>query len=914
MNAAGIKFLAVAATIIFVSVCARSANAQDGAPLVPREVAPDSLVVQALSADWLKPEELANLKVRHGTWEEHDLADSDLRAQASLIAMRVGDEIFNDELVSPLTRAEVLLHTGMYREVISALETTDGIESDAFRSQAWELLGDSDAAANFAMRAIDVFRKTTECTTGEVISVVNAMQVLGRAKGMPSDNYQKMLDLLADARESINRLDPRPRIAEATLLLDRGKLGDAVPALHESLKLNPRSAQAWYLLGKAAISRFDFDGAEVAAKKMDRLGPFDNSIHPLSALVRAESAIVQDDPDKACSILDELLSEQPRMVQALALRAAVDAVRHDEDGTQAWLARLDEVSPGSPLGWYEVGRRLAFDRQYGIASKMLEEAIRRQPEWPNPHIELGLLEMQSGRDDAAMAALRTAQKLDPFNARVVFSLFLLEELEEFKTIESEHFVLRYKPGEDEVVANMMLEPLEKMHADVAGRFGHEPDRKTVIELMPDHAFFSVRITGMPRIHTIAACTGPLIAIEVPREGPPDKHLGLFDWLKVLRHEYAHTITLSQTRNRIPHWLTEAAAVSIEGTPRKYQTARDLAARWQRGDLFDLDEINWAFVRPERPGDRSFAYAQGHWMVEYMNERFGSDALIRLLGRYFEGVREIDAIPQALGVSRDEFYEEFVVWAGKQVESWGLDPSPTLDELSDRIREQDDDQLLLLEQARKRRLEKIAGMLAGEIGQASSGNTARAQAENWPSLQRPPVEIQDEALKALLKEFPDHPDLIEIVLRRSSNLDGELTKESRSLLERYAKARPVDPFPHRVLARELLISDQPEDAIPHLVELDLRSEKENAFALKLANLLRSTGRYQEALDAAERAVRMDPYRPSNRELAAAAAIEANNLPAAMRHIEALLVLEPEEALHVRRIEAIKRLLGKDQEDG
>ena len=108
-----------------------------------------------------------------------------------------------------------------------------------------------------------------------------------------------------------------------------------------------------------------------------------------------------------------------------------------------------------------------------------------------------------------------------------------------RRIESEHFVLRYKPGEDEVVANMMLEPLEKMHADVAGRFGHEPDRKTVIELMPDHAFFSVRITGMPRIHTIAACTGPLIAIEVPREGPPDKHLGLFDWLKVLRHEYAH---------------------------------------------------------------------------------------------------------------------------------------------------------------------------------------------------------------------------------------------------------------------------------------------------------------------------------------------------------------------------------------
>jgi predicted Zn-dependent protease len=95
---------------------------------------------------------------------------------------------------------------------------------------------------------------------------------------------------------------------------------------------------------------------------------------------------------------------------------------------------------------------------------------------------------------------------------------------------------------------------------------------------------------------------------------------------------------------------------------------------------------------------------------------------------------------------------------------------------------------------------------------------------------------------------------------------------------------------------------------------LRSEKENAFALELANLLRSEGQSQAALSSAERAVRMDPYRPSNRELAAAAAIEAGNLQSAMRHIEALLVLEPDQPLHVRRIDAIKRLLSKDQQDG
>ena len=72
--------------------------------------------------------------------------------------------------------------------------------------------------------------------------------------------------------------------------------------------------------------------------------------------------------------------------------------------------------------------------------------------------------------------------------------------------------------------------------------------------------------------------------------------------------------------------------------------------------------------------------------------------------------------------------------------------------------------------------------------------------------------------------------------------------------------------------------------------------------------------EEAKASADRAVRMNPYRPENRELAAAAAIEARDLQSAMRHIEALVILEPEEPRHVRRIEAIRRLLGVDPQGG
>ena len=915
-----VTLLAGIATLVLPS----TAVAQEQA-LVPGAVAPSPLVVEAMKADWLTPDERASMRRRHGTWLLEDVAEDGLGR--ALVAMGLGRwDLVADAAEAPVElRAEAMRRLGRSEEGIALFDQAADVDSrtaamETARARLLHALGRRDEALAAAENAIRIADAVSPPEIGSSLAQVDAMRIRLDAGGGRPDDFQTMLDRLGTARTMIDRLDPRPRLLEGQLLIERSSIGEGIPALHEALALDPRLAASWFELGMIALRSFDFDSAERAAATLDRLhGLLDvedepSTGHPLATLIRARSAMTRNDPDLAVEFLDGLLSRHPRMPEAIALRAAASAVRYDLNEEADWLARLDEVEPDSPMGWFEVGSALSFDRQYEEAADALAEAIRRRPAWSAPHVELGLLEMQSGRDAAARSALDTATTLDPYNKRAAFSEFLLEEIEGFEVLESEHFVLKYRPGVDEVVAKGMLGPLEEMHADLANRFRHEPDRKTVIELMPDHKFFAVRITGMPAIHTIAACTGPLIAIEVPREGPPDKHLGLFDWLRVLRHEYAHTITLSQTRNRIPHWLTEAAAVSIEGVPREYRIASQLAERWRRGDLFDLDEINWAFVRPKRPGDRSFAYAQGHWMVEFMNERWGESALVELIDLYFDGVQEKDAIPRALGVSRDEFHRDFIDWAGTQVRSWGLDPSPSLDELADRVRMRDADQVAGLEDARQARLARIANLVAGEIGRplrpGESAEAARTVGEAWPNLQRPPVEIGDDDLQALLQEFPDHPDLLELAIRRRMRTDSFVDDGVRSMLERYATARPVDPYPHRVLARDLLDGEDPTQAIPHLVELDLRSVKDNSFALEIARLSRKIGARQEAHAAAERGVRMNPYHAANRELAAACAVEAGDLAAARRHIEALVVLEPDEPRHTRRMEAIDRLLERE----
>ncbi len=896
--------------------CVVSSAAAQRAPMVPMESSPHPLVIEALDAEWLTPVERSGLRVRHGTWTPEDLELVEGAAHA--VAMRAGlwHRIADDADAAPRIRAIALTRLGRTPE---ALEVLDDAGSDvptlAEKAAILLDLGRSEEAIDLASLVVERSPETPESIEG-AMAEVSALETRLLAGGGDPRDFERMLDVLGAARNRIDRLDPDVRLREGVLLLGRGNPGEGVPALHEAISFDPRRAETWRVLGTQAARTFDFDGAERAAAALDRIAAVaseDSEIsHPDATIIRARVAMVRNDPDLAASLLDDLLERQPTRPDALALRAAVAAIRYDRQEESDWLARHDEIRPGGSGAWWETGRALAFDRQYERAANAFREAIRRNPRLAEPHIDLGMNQMQDARDVEARVSLERAVELDPYHKRAAFSLFLLEELDEFETIESEHFILRYRDGVDEVVALGMLGPLEAMHEDLAMRFRHEPDRKTVIELMPDHQFFGVRITGMPAIHTIAACTGPLIAIEVPREGPPTKHLGLFDWLRVLRHEYAHTITLSQTGNRIPHWFTEAAAVSIEDVPRTYETCQQLAQRWRTGTLFNLTDINFAFVRPKRPGDRAMAYAQGAWIVEFMNDRWGPDALVDLLELYDQGIQEKDAIPRILGVDTDAFQADFLAWAGERIAEWGLDPDPSLDELSDRLRTTDSVAVQAMVEARRERLRRIADRVSAGIGEPRSvgdDGDASMDPSSWPSLKRPPLAIGDDDLEAMLQEHPSHPDLLELRIRRGLKA-GVAEEEILELIDRYAKARPVDPFPHRVLARQALDGTEPETAIPHLKELDVRSVKDPSYALEIARLSRSSRDHDTALAAAERAARMNAYDPATRELAAACAIEAGELVAARRHIAALLVLEPGQVRHQRRLDAIERLLERD----
>lgn len=875
--------------------------------MVPPAFTLNEAASSALSAAWLTDDERRAMRVFHGVWDERDLTTPALKAIVALNAWDFENESLRDESAPMEIRAAAKLLAGEFEEAIELTKSVRSLHALRLRAEAHEGLGQIKQADEVVGEAIKRMQQAKITDPAELTEGVRAMFIRARIQGQPARDFQSMIDLLARAHQELDRLHWPARLAEAELLLDKDQAQEGLTALFETLTLNPRCAEAWYLLGTVALDRFDFDGANTAAAALRRLTPK----HPLADLLMIESRLTQDDPEGALEILDPLLKRWPKMRPALAFHAAAQALTYDEQKMRAALEQYDSLSPGSAQAYFVAGKHLSMNRQYETAAAVLEEAIRRQPEWPAPQIELGLMELQTGRDDRALSILQKVVKLDPFNKRATYSHFLLEELTKYAQIESDHFTVRYLPGQDQVMADMMLVELERIHKTVAGRFQFEPPQKTLIELHPNHPRFAVRITGMPFVHTIAACTGPVIALEVPREGPQSQHLGLFDWPRVIQHEYTHTITLAQTRNRIPHWLTEAAAVSMEpGLPeaRSYETCKSLAEAYRGRTLFNLDEIKWAFVRPKRPNDRGLAYAQGYWMVQYMNERFGESALVRLLGHYYRGEREQQAMPGALGISREQFYRDFLVWAGEHVKSWGLAAEPTIEELTDELIEGDPDAALVLAASRQARLDVIVKRLTAQIGEPGAKELT---SDRWPPLVRPPLEISDEQLAKWIEQHPDHPDLAEMQLRRRMKNLGENVNATDAatieLLNRYSVLRPVDPYPHMKLAQIWLASDEPAKAIPHLEFLDIREEKSPVYALQLAKLYRQAGDLEKALAKATRALHINPYYAANRELAASIAMEAKKLEAARQHIFALTLLEPDRPQHTRRLEAVEKLI-------
>ena len=431
------------------------------------------------------------------------------------------------------------------------------------------------------------------------------------------------------------------RLEMALLFLEKYNAGDARAQLDAALAINPNAAPAH--AARAALALQDFD-LQTARRSLDQALAIDPQCLPAHQL-RADALLAELRVDEAIEALEAARRLNPVDESTLGRLAAAYAAADglSDDMPDSRFARLvGEVTGRNPqCGEFFVALADGLDRmrRYPDAARYYREAERRMPQLLYTRGQLGLLLMRLGDEAEARRLLDESFRDDPFNVRVRNQLEVLDVLQDYAVLETEHFLIKYDAKHDELLARYAARYLEdQVHPAAVAAFGFAPPQKSLFEIFSTgngtsgHGWFSARMTGLPFIGTVGACAGKVVAMASPND-VGDK----FNWGRVLRHEYAHVVTLQQTKFAIPHWYTEALAVRFEGGQRPADWNEVLVRRAKAKTLLDLETINLGFIRPKDKDEWALAYCQAELYAEFMVARYGEGSLVKLLGAYADNL-------------------------------------------------------------------------------------------------------------------------------------------------------------------------------------------------------------------------------------------------------------------------------------
>ncbi|MEQ8791178.1 MAG: tetratricopeptide repeat protein [Pirellulaceae bacterium] len=729
------------------------------------------------------------------------------------------------------------------------------------------------------------------------------------------------------------------RLEAALLFLEKYNQSDALKEITAGLAINANAAELHAAKARLALQNYNLDEARKSLDRALEINPRLVVAHQL----QADMLLANFQPHEALTVLEAARKLNPRDEETLGRLAAsygaVDGLREDTAGTRMGEVIDEVVARNEHCGVFfaALGATLDRLRKFPFAAKYYRQAYDRMPQLVAVRGQLGMMYMRLGEEAEAAKLLNESFEVDPFNVRVKNTLAVLDVLSKYAVLETEHFVIRFDRGSDEILAQYAARYLEdEVYPEMVARLGYEPRGKSLFEIFAKtrttsaHSWFSARMVGLPYVGTVGACAGKMVAIASPNDMPSK-----FNWARVLRHEFVHVVNLQQTDFNIPHWFTEALAVWHEDMPRPPSWLRVLARRAREDSLFTLDNINLGFIRPSSSDDWTLAYCQSELYAEYALHAHGDDALTRLLAAYADNLTTEQAIRRALGVDVEQFEAGYRKYVDKLLADEGVivaeapQPVRSLAELEQAIAEKPDDA-------------DLAAQLAYAYLQRDDKPTARKWAEKAIEVE-PRQQLAAYVMARLLLSIGDAKGAL---ARLEGALDNDqpqsnllsllagLKLRSRDyaaaerLYELGAKKFPEDPQWNKLLAAVYLQSNQQEKlagALAKLAEVDydnailckklaqLAAERNDRAATirwanqtlhidvmdaevhaLLAKALEAEQQYDRAALEYETATRLDGDQLDWRFAQAQAAHKAGHKDRAIAALKALIAIDPDYA--------------------
>ena len=220
---------------------------------------------------------------------------------------------------------------------------------------------------------------------------------------------------------------------------------------------------------------------------------------------------------------------------------------------------------------------------------------------------------------------------------------------------TEHFVYRYQPGPDAVLAEYAGPALEGQREAMKALQGEAPELPIVVEFFPDQASF-VQASGLPRewvetTGTVAICKWDRILVLSPRNmawGYP--------WKDTLAHEYVHLALARASKDRAPVWFHEGSAKLLESAWRDPQR-RDFIGPWaesllalalREDALISFDAMHPSMAALPSSEAAALAFAQVAWAVQYVFEEAGEAGYREIVEETARNGDVLAAVSQVLG--------------------------------------------------------------------------------------------------------------------------------------------------------------------------------------------------------------------------------------------------------------------------
>jgi tetratricopeptide (TPR) repeat protein len=791
------------------------------------------------------------------TWQSLGEYDKAL----TLIDATIRDSPRNAHLLA--RRAELLYLRGRWEEAEKAADEALGIDKDHFlarwvRAQVYRDRGDVKKADQEFRWFVRTY--TARSNEDKDIKDPDELLLVGLAGcenarwNNLADQFQFILnDIYGDALKADKDFWPAEYQAGA-LLLEKYDRGKALDAFDKVLTINPNAAEALVGKGMAALQKYEIKDAEQFAERALKINP--RLVEALN--LQADVHLAAGDAAKALAELDKARQVNPRDETVLGRVAACLFLQNKAEDLRKLVQEVEGRDPTPGLFYYHFAEQLDERRRFDEAEKYFKQAAELRPMLSGARSGLGLLYMRMGREKEAHALLNKAFEADPFNVRVANTLKVLRHLEQYETLKTAHFELRFDPKHDRQLALYLAKYLEDVYTELAAKFDYRPQGPFLIEVFNNHEMFSGRTIALPDLHTIGACTGRMVAMVSPRGKGISRP---FNWARVVRHELVHIFNLDQTHFQVPHWYTEGLAVINEGLPRPQQWNQLLAERVPAGELMNLDTIDLGFIRPRSPLDWHMAYCQSQLYVEYMKEKFGAQAVGAMLNAYAEGLDTAAGIARVCKVDKTEFekgYRAYLDEVAKSLKKKPVERALTFNQLQEALEKDPDNADLaaqLAEQYLLRRRNGEARKMADAALLKKKGHPLASYVKARLLLA---AGDEEEARKLLEAAAADQAAPEPKVLQALGKLYFE-AKDFTRAAEILELARKVEPYESKwltELARVYAQAGDKEKQIAVLKELVPTDADELEQRKKLTRLLLDAGRPDEAERYARQALEID----------------------------------------------------------